>query len=84
MGSGQAEGTSRGREMGLLTALLIAANIETHHSDISSRVTRGWGALCCDITDVIAVWAPGAGEEDGHAEWIQPSDISARLDISGG
>lgn len=49
-----------------------------------SAVTGGWGALCCDITDVIAVWAPGAGVEDGHAEWIQPSDISARLDISGG
>ena len=48
-------------------------------------VTGGWGARCCDITDVIAaVWPPGAGEEDGHAEWIQTSDISARLDISGG
>ena len=51
---------------------------------ISAAGSLGDGVLCVDITDVIAVWAPGAGEEDGHAEWIQPSDISARLDISGG
>ena len=33
---------ARQREMGLLTALLIAANIETHHRDISSH----WGMGC--------------------------------------